>query len=110
MLVVICSLVAYLVHRDRRQLLKAGLVASIVLAVIVVSESPAIVYQHKHGKNPAVAVRSPIESEVYGLKLAYMVFPRPGHRLAPLSDWGGKYTNNPVPGEGFSPTSGIAAP
>jgi phosphoglycerol transferase len=108
MLLVICAFVAFIVHRDRRRLLQAGLVTCIVLAVIVVSESPALVYQQKHGKNTAVAVRSPVESEVYGLKLAYMVFPRPGHRLSPFANLGGKYMNNPLPGEGFSPSLGLA--
>lgn len=108
MLLVICSLVAFIVHRDRGRLLQAGLATFIVLAVIVVSESPALVYQLEHGKNAAVAVRSPVESEVYGLKLAYMVFPRPGHRFAPFARLGGKYTNNPLPGEGFSPSLGLA--
>jgi hypothetical protein len=108
MLLVLCGFVAFTVNRDVRQITQSVIAAGLILLVVVVSESPVLVYQHEHGKNPIVAVRSPAESEVYGLKLAYMIFPRPGHRLTPLANLGAKYTSNPLPSEGFSASLGIA--
>ena len=45
--------------------------------------APNLLNSHQEGANPEVAVRAPMESEVYGVKLMQFVVPRPGHR----SEW-----------------------
>ncbi len=45
---------------------------------------PTLIYQHRQGPNLQVAARQSGEAEVYGMKIAQLVLPAPGHRLAPL--------------------------
>jgi phosphoglycerol transferase len=40
---------------------------------------------YENGKNPEVAMRSPIESEIYGLKIAQLLMPISGHRIPRLA-------------------------
>jgi hypothetical protein len=65
---------------------KAPLITSILLillvfAVVVLNQSPSIMYQYQNGKNPEVAVRSPAETEIYGLKIIQLLLPIDGHRI-----------------------------
>lgn len=50
--------------------------------VLVVNVSPALVYQHQHGKDTAVADRSAAESETFATSLTEMVLPIGGHRIS----------------------------
>lgn len=61
-----------------------GLILGVLLNV-----APNVINKKINGPNSEVAVRSPAEAEVYGLKLMQLVLPRLGHRdprLASLSD------------------------
>jgi len=63
-------------------------IAAIVFGVII-NVAPNVVNRHINGGNPEVAVRSPAEAEVYGLKFMQLLLPRLGHRdehLASLTD------------------------
>ncbi len=46
--------------------------------------APSVLYRQRHGPNPEVAARLAVESEIYGLKPAQLVMPRPDHRLPGL--------------------------
>ena len=71
---------------------------------------PAIVYPWLHGPNDAIAERLPGESELFGLKLAYMVIPRPDHRIGTLANHGKRYfATTPIRAEGFQASIGLAA-
>jgi hypothetical protein len=69
---------------------KAPFITSILLIllvslVVVLNQSPTIVYQYQNGNNPEVAVRSPAESEIYGLKIIQLLMPIDGHRVPILA-------------------------
>ena len=73
--------VAAIARRSRRVLVQGAAVIALVGASFTLCHAPAIVYPLLHGPNDAVAERLPGESELFGLKLAYMVIPRPEHRV-----------------------------
>ncbi|MCK9571107.1 hypothetical protein M0R72_19315 [Candidatus Pacearchaeota archaeon] len=54
--------------------------------------APSLIYQIENGKNPEVAVRSPAESEIYGLKIAQLILPIGGHRIPLLAKLSGYYS------------------
>lgn len=63
-------------------------IAGIVLGVLI-NVAPNVVNKHINGVNSEVAIRSPAEAEIYGLKLMQLLLPRLGHRdehLASLTD------------------------
>ncbi len=57
----------------------------LVFVFVTANLLPSIIYKKNFGENPEVAVRSPVESELYGLKIAQIVLPVTGHRISFLS-------------------------
>ena len=70
-----------LITRRLRAIAPGLLVAATVGVMVLVNISPGLVYQHEHGRNPVVARRALIESEIYSTSLTQMVLPIPGHRI-----------------------------
>jgi hypothetical protein len=92
-------------HRAVRDLnLRAALpavaVTAVITAVLAINVAPSILYWQKHGRNSEVGVRFAVESDLYGLKPANLVLPRPNHRLG-LGTVAERYAGeSPIPSEG----------
>jgi phosphoglycerol transferase len=63
----------------------AGLLAMAAALVLMLNVAPTMWYVFQNGKNADVAARSPIEAEVFALRLTYLLLPYDGHRVAALS-------------------------
>jgi len=57
-----------------------GLIA-LTFAVLVANLWPSLAYLHAHGETPVVR-RSPLDADTYGLRIAQLLMPVTGHRLA----------------------------
>jgi phosphoglycerol transferase len=102
--------VAALARRSPAIALQGAAVTALVALSFVLCHSPAIVYPLVHGANEGVAKRQPSDSEKFGLKLTYMVIPRPEHRVGFMAQRGKAYLANTAQrGEGFDPSLGIVA-
>ena len=102
--------VAALARRSRPIALQGAAVVAVVGASFALCHAPAILYPLQHGSNDAVAKRAPAESELFGLKLAYMVLPRPQHRIELMARQGKIYFDStPLRSEGFEPSLGSVA-
>jgi hypothetical protein len=107
-LLVLAAPMAWLAAHRRSVMLQGFVCAALILMVIGLAESPALVWEHSHGTNSLVGHREPQESEVFGLTLADLLLPRPGHRIDALSRIGGRFrAATPIPGEGSSPSLGF---
>lgn len=62
-------------------ILNAGILIGIIILCLVASNLPTILYQYDNGKNVEVALRSPLETEIYGLKIIQLILPIQGHRI-----------------------------
>lgn len=104
----IAAVAGFVSRRSWREL-GAGAVAAVVLGVvIVVNMLPDLLYRLSHGANPGALVRTPVESEIYALKLAQLLLPAPGHRFAPFGYLRSQYdAHYPLPSE--SPALGLVA-
>jgi phosphoglycerol transferase len=58
---------------------------AIIVAVVVLSMAPNVLYHLAEGANPAVAQRLPQEAEIYGLRITQLLLPAQGHRVAWLA-------------------------
>jgi hypothetical protein len=70
---------------------KAPFLISIVLilltsSVVILNQSPTIMYYFQNGSNPDAVVRSPYETEIYGLKIIQLLLPANGHRISILAN------------------------
>ncbi|MHB8689907.1 MAG: hypothetical protein ACYDHH_01550 [Solirubrobacteraceae bacterium] len=87
--------------------------AAVIVAIggtAFLNNLPATIYREEHGANQVVAVRHPEESEIYGLKLAEMMLPVPGHRIGALAHLRNTYdTTTPVPSEDGQQSLGIVS-
>jgi phosphoglycerol transferase len=88
-------------HRNLRLAAPAVAIAAVLVMVLGLNLAPSILYRQQHGRNAEVAVRFPVESEIYGLKPANLVLPRPHHRLPGLGSVAERYAQeSPIPSEG----------
>jgi hypothetical protein len=87
----VACIAALLLHRNRRSAGGALVAASALVVVIVANMLPDLLYRVTHGTNPGALVRTPVESEIYALKLSQLLLPAPGHRFAPLAYLRGQY-------------------
>lgn len=77
--------------RRLRRLWPAVAVIAVIAVVLVVTISPSVMFKARHGVN-AEALHRPLEHvEKYGLKIAQMLLPVPGHRVGPLADLTDRY-------------------
>lgn len=66
---------------NKYSLLTSFILISLIILGVLANASPSIIYMLENGKNQEVAMRSPIESEIYGLKIAQLLMPINGHRI-----------------------------
>jgi phosphoglycerol transferase len=102
--------VAALARRSLTTVVQGALVLAAIGIVFGLCHAPPVLYAADHGRNTAIAERSPQESEIFGLKLTQMVLPRPDHRLGFLARRSKAYeARTPLTAEGFSPSLGTVA-
>jgi phosphoglycerol transferase len=99
--------------RGRTGAAVAGGIAIAAIGLVLVAEHlPTIVYQAQHGANAEVArLRSPYDSEVFGLRPVRLLLPVEGHRLHPLARLTERYVHNSTGqvGEGAPQAIGLVA-
>jgi phosphoglycerol transferase len=102
--------VAAIARRSPRIVLQGLAVTALVAGTFALCHAPAIVYPLVHGANDNVAQREARESELFGLKLAYMVIPRPEHRVGFMARRGELYfRTTALRSEGFDASLGTVA-
>jgi hypothetical protein len=69
----------------RRSARSAAVLIALVSAVTLAQMAPTALYSLRNGSNPAVANRSPGESEIFALKIAQLLLPIDGHRIPSLA-------------------------
>ncbi|WP_141233292.1 DUF7024 domain-containing protein [Lysobacter antibioticus] len=79
--------------RNRTATVALPAVGAIALIVIgtMLNLAPSLANRAANGPNPEVAARSPVESEVYGLKMMQLILPRADHRVPRLAAIGNTY-------------------
>ena len=86
-LLAVAALVAADLRRSLRPLGWGALLIAVVFAGGVVNHLPTILHQREFGHNTGPVQRQPEDSEVYALKLTYLVLPIPDHRIPALARW-----------------------
>jgi phosphoglycerol transferase len=112
---------ASITRRTARNAIAGVALAGTIVGCLAVSSLPTLVYQARHGPNPSVNQRTSGEAEVYGMKIAQLLLPVPGHRIpalrrlrqayddrAPLSGENGVTSLGFVGGFGFLVLLGLA--
>lgn len=64
-----------------RPVVSAALIIAVGTVAFSINLAPSLLNNLRHGRNSAVAHRSPFETEVYGLKIFQLFVPREGHRI-----------------------------
>lgn len=104
----IAAMAAVWTTRNWRRLWGSVAAAGLLLAVVLANMAPDFVYRLVNGANSAALQRTPVESEVYALKLSQLLLPPAWHRFPPFSHLRQQYdTHYPLPSE--SPTLGLVA-
>jgi hypothetical protein len=96
----LCAVLRAVTARSWRAGVPGILVAVAVGVVFIVSISPALVYQHEHGRDTGVAARLPLESELYSTSLTQLLLPIQGHRISAFAKLTARHdAGAPVSGE-----------
>jgi phosphoglycerol transferase len=97
MLIATGAVVSLLTGRGWRAALSPLVVAAIIAGSLGLNGLPDALYRSSHGTNPLVGQRLTFESELYALKLSYLVLPVPGHRIGPLARLTARYEASTQP-------------
>ncbi|POG06553.1 sugar translocase [Pseudomonas putida] len=73
---------------------KAAALCAAVVFGILINVAPNLLGNFTEGRNPEVAKRSFVESEIYGLKMMQLLLPRPEHRSSTLAKVGQAYNSS----------------
>ena len=79
---------------DRKSLMRlaaAGIVIGLIIIGLIVNLSPNIINNHRYGKNPEVAGRLTIETEILGTTSTQLVLPATSHRVDFLANLKAEY-------------------
>ncbi len=76
---------AALRDRDWRPIRRLALAALVIAGTVAANVAPSLLHGLSHGTNQEAVIRASGEAEIYGLKLAQMLLPVPGHRSPALA-------------------------
>jgi phosphoglycerol transferase len=95
-------------YKSKWPVLCAAFFAGVISFGVFLNISPNIAHRATHGANPEVAKRSPVESEIYGLRLTQLLLPQPKHRSKRLSAIANSYNQtHPLVNENATSALGI---
>lgn len=96
--------------RSRSPLAAAAALVALVVASAGAGLAPSLLYAREHGANREVARRSAAEAELYGLKIAPMLLPVPGHPIDGWAELRRRYDERtPLRGENDTVALGLVA-
>lgn len=75
------GLLGFLSRRNRRAPVFAAALVATVGATALLDLSPALLFWERNGGNAGMAFKSPAETELYGLKIRYLITPVPDHPI-----------------------------
>jgi phosphoglycerol transferase len=90
----VAGVAGVIAHKSFRPIGWAAACAAMVTAGVLLNVLPNIAHRTTNGPNPEVAQRSPVESEVYALKMTQLIIPHPGHRNERLAGIASKYNQH----------------
>ena len=100
-LILIVFFIKYLNKKKAFQIIKNISIVYIIVAVIMLGATiPYIINNSVNGKNSMSVKRSPIESEIYGMKITQLYIPNNISKIKFLKDIQLNYQNAPLPNEG----------
>jgi phosphoglycerol transferase len=85
----------------------AAALVALVVASAAIGIAPSLVYQREYGANARLAQRSADEAELYGLRIAPMLLPVEGHRIASWAAVRKRYDERAARNESSSATLGL---
>lgn len=89
---------------------RALLIAFVLIGGVLLNIAPNLIGRHEQGENAEVAKRSPIESEIYALKLMQLILPRWDHRVSYAGQFTKSYNaDSPLINENTTATLGVVA-
>ena len=74
-------------RRSARPLAWGTLLIGVVFVGGVANHTPTFLHQREFGRNTAPSQRKPEDTEVYALRLTYLLLPIPDHRVPALARW-----------------------
>jgi phosphoglycerol transferase len=106
-LMLVAGIAGGIERRRLQPLAVAGLLIALTAAGVAANVAPTLVYWARLGRNPEVAQRPVYHAELFGLKIAQLVLPTPGHRWKPLAELRDRYHHSSLaPNENDSVTLG----
>jgi len=87
LVIFICGLFGFVRSKRYRPLLMSLFMCASITGGVLLNVAPSIANNLKNGKNPEVAQRIPVESEIFALKLVHLFLPYQQHRISAFRDF-----------------------
>jgi len=99
---------SFLLKRNYAKLISAAIVSFILISGVTFCVAPNFVYKINNGVNSEIAKRSPVESEIYGLKISQMLLPSKNNIINYVTKRISRHTlQSPLSNENQSSSLGI---
>ena len=82
-LMTVAYIMKFIKSENKKEIFGKGWIVGTVLGAIFLSALPQVIYNAINGSNPIAGQRSPIEQEIYGLKIIQLLLP-PSYSRFPL--------------------------
>jgi phosphoglycerol transferase len=99
LLFIVTAVVAAVAGGGWRPIVAGAVLVGCGVGVFALNVSPSIVEFVRHGTPAGVIIRSPTETELYGLRISQLYAPRQGHRIARLAELADDSQGHIVPSE-----------
>jgi hypothetical protein len=102
----LAGVIGSLQTRRIHQLLSALVLAAVISSAVLISMTPLLLYQRRHGK-ASIGARSVADAEVMGLKVTQLLLPIGGHRIPRLAALRARYNEGPLTNENDTSSFGF---
>lgn len=104
----VAGLIAFVSDKKISHIIAPVILIAVMGCGVLLNIAPNLIYAHNHGTNAEVANRSPVASEMYGLKITQMLLPVSGHRIGLLAKDKALYdASAPLVNENYTATLGV---
>ncbi len=96
LIVMMLAIIGKIIARKKTHIIPELVLIIIVLIGLFIGLFPKIYYSLVHGGNLEAAIRQPLESELYGLKIIQLLLPCSYNRIGFLAELNRTYTSNAI--------------
>ncbi|KAF5083711.1 hypothetical protein DSECCO2_85120 [anaerobic digester metagenome] len=92
-LFIVVGFVLFVKRNEKKYFITSIILIGLMVSILLLNSIPVFHYQYENGSNRDATLRSPVDTEMYGLKIAQLLLPIPGHRIPIFAQINSRYSS-----------------